>query len=452
MAKITLIDPLGSESGLFRHKHFFRDWSGAYTLGYVPFVPLDLLYAASYLVKFGYRAEVIEASIKHLEHRKVINLLKVDPPDFVFIPSNYFSLNDDRHLAWLIRESFPKVKIIFGGAPVTYNPSLVLADGLADFVALGEIELPLLGIIKGDNSRNIALNKGGGVIASGKRELINLDDLPIPARNLIDNQAYRYAFFNKRNPVTAMSISRGCPHGKCKFCNAALYTLGQMRYRNIASITEELNEIAFKYNIKEVFFRDQTFTASRELVYAFCEEIIRNNVDISWRANTRVDLVDEELLALMRKAGCYQLSFGFESSSQKALDTNEKGITIEQSKQAARWCRQSGIEVLGNFILGGLGDTPGTPGDLFKFVLELGVDYANFNNYIHLPGTAIYDEYRDNKLPVIPGSMAKKYATLLNLKFYFRPRIISRQLKKIRSFADLRFLFSMLINTVLPRL
>ncbi|MFA4989452.1 MAG: radical SAM protein [Candidatus Omnitrophota bacterium] len=450
MTKITLIDPLGSESGLFRHKHFFRDWSGAYTLGYIPFVPLDLLYAAAYLAKFGYQVEIVEANIKHLEHKKVINLLKAGPADFVFIPANYFSLNDDKYLAQLIRESLPKIKIIFGGPPVTYNPALVLADGLADFVALGEIELPLLGILRGDVSRNIAYTNAEGVIVSGKRALVNLDDLAIPARNLIDNQAYRYAFFNKRNPVTAMSISRGCPHGKCKFCNAGLYTLGQMRYRNIASIAEELHEIVFKYNIKEIFFRDQTFTANRELVYALCENIIRNNIDLLWRANTRVDLVDKELLALMRKAGCYQLSLGFESSSQNVLDTNEKGITLEQSSQAARGCKEAGIEVLGNFMLGGLGDTVATARDLFRFVLELDVDYANFNNYIHLPGTAIYDIYRDSRLPFLSGSVAKRYATLYNLKFYFRPRILSRQLKKIRSFADLRFLFNVAINMLLP--
>lgn len=448
MCKITLIDPLGSKSGLLRHRHFFRDWSGAYTLGYIPFLALDLLYAAAYLLKFGYDVNIIEASIKHLNHKKVVERLKDDPPDYVFIPSNYFSLEDDKYLASLIREAFPKIKIIFGGSPVTYDPSLVLSSGLADFVALGELELPILNIIRGDNSKNIAYNNGGKIIHNNIRELVNLDELPLPARNLIDNQAYRYAFFNKRNPVTAMIISRGCPHGKCSFCNASLYTLGEMRYRNIASIIEELKEIFFKYNIKEVFFRDQTFTANRELVYSMCENIIRHKIDILWRANTRVDLVDKDLLALMHKAGCYQLSFGFESSSQNTLDINMKGITIQQSMQAAKWCREIGIEVLGNFILGCLGDTVESMRNLFRFVLELNIDYANFNSYVHIPGSKIYEKYPGNKLPALPAHLAKRYSMFIHLKFYFRPKMILKQLSKIKSFDDFCFLFNIAINSI----
>ena len=186
---------------------------------------------------------MIEANARHLYPKDVVKLLLEYRPDFILIPSTYFTLEADLSLCRLIRKSLPDVKIIFSGPLVTYDPSAALKDGLADFVALGELELPVLNIIKGNYSENIALRQGEKII-SGPRSLIDLKELPAPARELIDNQLYRYAIFNRKNPVTPMTISRGCPHSKCEFCNSNLYSLGQIRYRGLDSIAEELNEIA----------------------------------------------------------------------------------------------------------------------------------------------------------------------------------------------------------------
>lgn len=437
-AKVILLDPLGQGRSLFRHRHLLRDWSGANLYGDVAIPPLDLIYAAAYLRKYSYDVQIIEASIKHLPHKKVVRIIEEDHPDFVFLPSTYYSLGDDKYLAWLIRESAPKVKIIFAGPLITYNPSLVLSDNTADFVALGEYEFPLLNIVKGDYAENVAYKSGNEIIC-GKRKLLDLNELPMPARDLIDNQAYRYAIFNKRNPVTTMTISRGCPHSKCKFCHSPLYTLGEIRYRNIDSITDEINEIVFKYKMGEIFFRDQVFTADRDFVCKICEYIISNNINILWRASTRVDLVDKELLTLMHRAGCYQISFGFESNSQRSLDINNKGITIEQSRQTAQWTKEAGIEILGLFMVGMLGDTRESLKRLFKFTQELDVDFAQFNETYLVPGVSVYDEYLKNKSIILPRKLIKKYAATACLKFYLRPKFLSKQLVKIKSLQDLRF-------------
>jgi radical SAM superfamily enzyme YgiQ (UPF0313 family) len=440
MAKVILVDPLGFQKGRLRHCHFLRDWSGSYILGYIPFPPLDLIYAAAYIRACGHDTHIIEASVKHWPHKKVADIIKEKSPDFVLIPSTYFSLDDDKYLASLIRCSLPDGKIIFAGPLVTYDPSLALSDRSADFVILGDLEVPLLNIIRSDYNENIAYKENGKIIC-GKRKLYDLNELPIPARDLIDNQAYNFAVFNKKNPVTTMTISRGCPHSKCKFCHSPLYTLGEIRYRSADSILEEINEIVFKYKFKEIFFRDQTFTANRELVSKICEYIIKNNIPILWRASTRVDLVDKELLTLMHKAGCYQLSFGFESCSQRTLDMNVKGITIEQSRNAAKWAKEAGIEILGLFQFGMLGDTEDSMRQLFKFVLELDVDYANFNAYFLIPGNPIYDEYLHDKSILLPQELTKKYAISAYIKFYFRPKYLLKQLTKIKSLKELMFLF-----------
>jgi len=439
MVKVIFIDPLGNGRRIFRHLHYLRDWSGAFIPGYIPFPPLDLLYAATYLKQKGCDVKIIEASIKHLPHRKVVEILKRDNPDFIVIPSTYFSLEDDKYLAGLIRDSIPCVKIVFCGPLATYEPSLFLSDDNADFVALGELESPMLNIIRENYSENIAY-KDQGKIKYGTRKLLDLAELPIPDRSLIDNQAYKYAIVNRRNPVTVMTISRGCPHSKCKFCSARFYTLDQIRYRNLTAITDEIKEIVYKYNINEIFFRDQTFTANRDLIVKICNFIISNNIDISWRASTRVDFVDKELLILMKQAGCYQISFGFESASQTALDMINKGITVEQSKQAAKLAKDAGLEVVGNFLFGMLGETKDSIKKIFEFVLELDVDYAQFNEIYLLPGTDEYDKFIQDKSYFLPRPYMKRCAMAAYLKFYLRPKYLLKQLKKIKSLYDLKFL------------
>ncbi|MBN1913925.1 MAG: radical SAM protein, partial [Candidatus Omnitrophica bacterium] len=262
----------------------------------------------------------------------------------------------------------------------------------------------------------------------------------------LDNQAYNYVIFNKRNPVTAMTISRGCPHSACEFCNSKLYTLGKIRFRDFDAITKEIEEVVFKYGIPEIFFRDQCFTANRELVWKICEYIISNNIDITWRASTRADFVDKELLFLMRRAGCYQLSFGLETCSQEVLDVNNKGITIEQGRQAIEWTKGADIETTGLFMCGMLGDTEINMKGLLRFALDSGVDYAQFNSFGCDPGTPIYEKYKAGQVYLLPERIAKRYEKYSTLKFYLRPKNLLKQVKKIRSLKELKLLVSMLLD------
>ena len=437
--QVCLLDPLGNGNRGFRHLHYLRDWSGAFIPGYFPFPPLDLLYAATYLKKYGYGVKIIEASIEHLSHKKLVEILKKDIPNFVVIPSAYFSTEDDKYLSRLIRQSLPSIKIIFCGPLATYNPALFLSDNSADFVAVGELESPLLNIVRGDYSENVAYYDQGK-INTGRRKLLDLSQLPIPDRSLINTSSYKYAIVNRRNPVTTMTMSRGCPHGKCKFCSAWLYTMGELRYRDIDSVCAEIDEIVHKYNIGEIFFRDQAFTANRDYIVKVCEYIISRGLGISWRATTRVDLVDRQLLALMKQAGCYQISFGFESCSQKSLDMNNKGISVAQSRQAAKWAKDDGMEIVGMFMFGMLGDTEDSLKEQLKFVLELDLDYVQFNESYLCPGTPVYDEFIQDKDLFLSRRLVKKHVIAAYLRFYLRPAYIRKQLKKIRSLNDIRFL------------
>ncbi|MBN1914206.1 MAG: cobalamin B12-binding domain-containing protein, partial [Candidatus Omnitrophica bacterium] len=162
---------MGYRKNSIGHYHHLRDWSGAYTLGYIPLFPLDLAYAAAYLREYGHDVRIVEASIKHLSTKDVLKVVHQIDPDFIHIPTTYFSLDDDKDLASSIRLSKPEIKIIFSGPGVTYNPSLALVDKSADAVTLGEIEDPLLRIAEGRFDKNIAYNKDGRIVL-GERSLL----------------------------------------------------------------------------------------------------------------------------------------------------------------------------------------------------------------------------------------------------------------------------------------
>ena len=99
MAKVVFLDPLGYVGGSSRHRHFVRDWTGASLPGYIPFPPLDLMYAAAYLRKHGYITEIIEGNAKHLSSKQILQLTKEKKPDFVVLPTTFFTLNHDKYLA-----------------------------------------------------------------------------------------------------------------------------------------------------------------------------------------------------------------------------------------------------------------------------------------------------------------------------------------------------------------
>ncbi len=435
MASVVLVDPLGEGRSLFKHCHYLRDWSALYTPAYVPFPPLDLMYAAAYLRKHGHQVHIIESSIKHLTHEKTVKIIREISPDFVAFPTTYVGFEDDKYFAGLVRERVPGARIIFMGPLVTHSPAQALLGGHADFVALGEPEQGLLAAVEGDLNGNLAWMKDSKV-QIGERSLLDLNQLPIPARDLVDNSAYRYAIFNHKNPVTAMTISRGCPYSKCKFCFVNLYSMEQIRYRELDAIKQEIQEIVYRYKIGEIFFRDQNFTANRDLVMSICEYIITNRIPILWRASTRVDLVDLELLKTMKQAGCYQISMGFESASQAALDANNKGITVEQSRQAAGWAKEAGLEILGFFMVGMMGETVDTLDRTPRFARELEVDFVQFTMADIIPGAPVVGELAE-QVKAFPTRLLNTHVRNAYLQFYLRPGYVWKHLKRIDSLEKL---------------
>jgi anaerobic magnesium-protoporphyrin IX monomethyl ester cyclase len=259
----------------------------------------------------------------------------------------------------------------------------------------------------------------------------------------------------KRKPVIHMIVIRGCPYS-CAFCSNNAIFGRKIRSRSPESVVEEIEFVKKKYGAKEISFWDDMLTVNKNWIYRFCELLTENKTNVTWTCLARVDSVNKEMLAKMAKAGCWNIFYGFEAGSQMLLDNINKGITLDQIRNAVKWTKEARIEIRGSFMLALPGETPELAEKTIAFAKELNPDYAQFSITTPYPGTRLYDDaekwgkltknfsvYHGWDAVFIPyGYKNKKQILELEKKavrsFYFRPAFIFNTIKNIRSWEDLK--------------
>lgn len=446
---MLFLNPLAVING--KHYHFLRDWAGGEVPASIVYPPMDQVAAATLLNENGFKTAVIDASLLHIYPGDLVTSVKKHSPKYIQIPSAWDSYHSDMELAARLKDTVPSAKIVFSGPGATHDPGSFLKEKTGDFVILGEIEEPSLQIVKRDISSNIAMIQNGRIEKKPRKILNDLDLLPIPDRSLLHYKKYS-APFARRNPFTSMNISKGCQHSDCIFCPTSLWSPGNARYRSVDRIREEILQIVEVFGIGEILFRDQTFTGNRELVQEICDYLLADRLEIGWRCTTRVDCVDTDLLRLMKRAGCHQVSFGIESNSQEVLDRNRKGITLEESREAVLMAKNAGIEVTGLFMFGMLEQSIDSMRSMVRYARDLGVDYAQFNVATKVPSTLFFEEEfsssgKDRPTEAVKASSpagSEELASMVRkayLQFYFHPEYLFRRIGKVSSFS---LLFSQL--------
>ena len=216
----------------------------------------------------------------------------------------------------------------------------------------------------------------------------NLDDLPIPMHELLPFKKYRMPMM--KGPFTFIVTSRGCTAG-CIFCiKHVSYQFG-IRLRSPEKIMEEL-WVLKKLGINNINMYADLFTVNREQVVNLCKLMIEQKIKINWTCNSRVDYVDEEMLQLMGKAGCWYIAWGIESGNEQVLQHARKGIDPEKARRALRWSKQAGIKNWGYFIIGLPTETEETIQQTIAYAKSLPLDIALFHVAAPYPGTPFFFE------------------------------------------------------------
>jgi len=251
-----------------------------------------------------------------------------------------------------------------------------------------DLEQRRLAAIKG-----LVWRRGDEVVVNTDRPFIrNLDDLPLPLHHLLPLQKYTAPMM--KGPFTFVVTSRGCTAG-CKFCIKHVSYQYSIRVRSPENIMQELC-LLDRLGIHNIHMYADLFTVSREQVVGLCNLIIKEGLKIRWMCNSRVDYVDEEMLRLMGKAGCWMIAWGIESANEQILKSIHKGYRPEQVPQALRWAKQAGIMNWGYFIIGLPGETVDTIRQTIAYAKALPVDIALFHIAAPYPGTPFFFEVLEN--------------------------------------------------------
>jgi len=458
--------------------------------------PLGIAYLAAVLEKNGYKVSLLDCIVegydspekrnKHihlgLEWYEIEKRVRIFAPDVVGI-SCMFSLMFPEALkvAEIVKNIDINIKVVMGGAHPSSVPYDVLSNKNIDFIVRGEGEATLLELVRciehedADFSRidGIGYKESGVLKLNPKTRFIeNLDQIPFPARHLLQMEKY-YTIGEahgglKRKRYASMITSRGCP-GNCIYCSIHTVWGTHWRPRSPANVIDEIEHLVKDYGIEEIHFEDDNLTFDRERAKLIFQGIIDRRLDITWTTPNGVAVwrLDEEMLKLMKKSGCYQINLGIESGNEQVLRRIiKKPLNLEKVRGIVKKIRELGIWAHGFFILGMPGETKQTMEDTINFATSLDLDSASFFIATPYPGTRLYDiceeqgyiqeydtrdlrvqssmistdEFTSNELLKLQ-SLAYKRFMLRTIKREIVPLNIVRRLKQLKTMDDVRFMY-----------
>jgi radical SAM superfamily enzyme YgiQ (UPF0313 family) len=220
----------------------------------------------------------------------------------------------------------------------------------------------------------------------------NLDDLPLPMYDLLPLQSYRMPLM--KGPFCFVLTSRGCPAG-CKYCIKHVSYQWSVRLLSPERVVREIREL-YDRGIRNIHMYADLFTVNREQVMGICNLILKEGLKIKWTCNSRVDYVDEEMLTLMGRAGCWMITWGIESGNEAILKKAAKGANPKKAHEALMWARKAGIKNWGYFIIGLPGETVETIRETIDISKVLPLELAVFHVAAPYPGTPFFFEVVQN--------------------------------------------------------
>ncbi len=373
-----------------------------------------------------YRVAIIDAIAERLSWQAFETRVRAAQPKFYITQVTAPTLHNDMygvfiakavgaktmafgtHVTPMTRETlepYPALDFVLRGEPdVTLRELVDAFEGkqpsdphVAKLLRETQSETPVRSVAETDGDlshiKGMAWRKNGATVVNPDRPFIpNLDDLPIPLHHLLPLTKYRVPMM--KTPYTFIVTSRGCSAG-CTYCIKHVSYQWSLRLRSPENIVAEL-KILKNLGIDYIHMYADLFTLSRDQVVGLCNLMIQENLNIKWTCNSRVDYVDQEMLALMGKAGCWMIAWGIESGNFDILKHARKGADPEKAARALTWARAAGIKNWGYFIIGLPGETEATIQETIAFSKKLPLDIALFHIAAPYPGTPFFFEVVKN--------------------------------------------------------
>lgn len=439
-----------------------------------PMIPLGLASLAAVAREAGYSVQVVDAWAECLQDQAQLRqrLKDVPSPRVTGISVLTPNLRGAKETVSVSRQVFPKTLLLIGGPHVSALPDDVLKEfPEADLGVYGEGELTLKEILAfflktGEVPRGLlgSIWRDGNVIVKEKPRpwIQDVDTIPRPARDLFPLDSYHpHPPYGRRWRYINEITSRGCPF-HCAYCAKSVFG-DSYRALSPERVVADIKELVDHYHAREIHFYDDDLTLNRKRAAEIMERLAAANFDLIWSCTTRCDLVDPELLKLMKRAGCWMISYGVESGNDNLRKMVNKDVSREQIETAFRETKRAGIKVTGYFMIGLPGETEETVRETIDFADQLDPHYVNWAVMTVYPGSPFYFDIQDGKYGpgqlitkgeaayspfqdsfqlgfegVLTRERMEKLVRLATRHFYLRPRNVIRTVTDIRSLSQLR--------------
>ena len=432
--------------------------------GYYP--KLGLMYVAAWYERAtGNRPGFIDCPPEDVGQQELLHRVRELRPDVVAMSIMTFNLLDALETARVLKRETPGLKICLGGPHVNLYPQETLDLPEVDFVVYGEGEKIFTRLMqaleKGEHGAEELktinglgfMQDGVAVVNPPETELLDLNELPFPARHLVDVTRYQHIIKEGRQFFT-IQATRGCP-AACTFCDIRKTKFRERSPENVVAEIEQLIEMG----LDDLFFVDDTITINKKFVMRLSELIVERGLKFHFKISARVDTVTPELLAALKRAGCYRIHFGIESATERHLSYLEKGQNREKIERACRWTREAGIGFFAYMMIGIPHETRAEMMQTVDFTKRLKPDYAQFSICTPYPKTELY--FRMLQEGIVPRDYWQEFAENpsadfkirfwnkdfteeelrrlqdeCHARFYRSPTYLMKQLTQLKSWSD----------------
>jgi anaerobic magnesium-protoporphyrin IX monomethyl ester cyclase len=392
-------------------------------------VPQGLLSIAAYLIKQGHDVSVYDCLGPHApinldEQAKAILAYN---PAIVGFSATTSSFPDAADLAQKIKEHSSGIVTVCGGVHVSALEGKLLKDYPAfDYLIAGEGELSMAELAAGNESASIKgliWRSGTEIVVNGPHEKISdLDNLPFPAYEKLHGFPHDYhlpLFSYVNTPGATMITSRGCMY-QCSYCDRSVFKKG-FRYNSAAYIYEHMKHLRTKFGVRHINIYDDLFTANRPRVVELYEKLTREPLGINFNCAVRVGYTDNDLLRMLKDAGCLMVSLGIESADPQMLARHKSGVSLDDVRDTVRRIQAAGLRAKGLFMMGLPGETEESIHQTSDFIISLGLDDMNMAKFTPFPGAPLWANIRDE------GTFNEDWRLMNCLNFVFVPQGIASQ-------------------------
>ncbi|MEW6672176.1 MAG: radical SAM protein [Thermodesulfobacteriota bacterium] len=386
--------------------------------------PLGLLSIAAWLGKDGNEVFVYDCLGPRMPKKNAVHAENIlsHRPDLVGVSATTSGFLDGYELAERIKTLRPEVQTVFGGVHISSLGAVLLEKfEHIDYLCRGEGEVTLAELASGKPPERIdglIWRDGDRIVTNPPRSVFtNLDALPFPTYEKLKGfpRGYHLPLFSFiQSPGATMVTSRGCPY-QCSYCDRSVFKKSY-RFNSAEYIYEHMRYLRKQFGIRHVNIYDDLFTANRQRTIALCEMLIRKPLGIQFNCAIRAGQADDELLKILKRAGCLMLSLGMETGDPELLEFHKPGVDLDDIRAAVRQIQANDLRVKGLFMMGLPGETEASIRKTMEYIMSLDLDDMNMSKFTPFHGAPIWTRISEF------GTFEEDWKKMNCINFVFVPK------------------------------